>query len=107
MMAAPVEAYFDTNVFDHIHKGIGMTAADLQLMKDRIRDGRVSLRLSAINLEEVLAAVERDPAIAFEELRLMVDLCGLEQIIKPHNVLISARKSSPRMQTVSRSPHRS
>src|SRR5262245_24876348 len=89
MTNAESSVYFDTNTFDHIYKRIGgVTAADLELLKLRIKEGDVRVRFSIVNIEEVLLAVQKDAAVAFGELRLIVDLCGTQTIIKAHEVVL-------------------
>jgi hypothetical protein len=77
--------YFDTNVYDHIYKGIGVTADDVALLRGRIQEGRVLLRPGILNFEETLAAVSTAPGIAFPELRLIVELAGISPIMKPYD----------------------
>lgn len=81
--------YFDTNVFDHLHKGIGAIPADAVLLTERVCEGRLSILLSVMNLEEVLSAVPLDPALALAELRLIANLVDLTHIIKPPHLLLS------------------
>jgi predicted nucleic acid-binding protein len=81
--------YFDTNIFDHLHKGICVTPADVQFLKQRVSDGRLSILLSMINLEEVLMAVPTHRALALAELQLMEDLVDFTHIIKPFQELLT------------------
>ncbi len=81
--------YFDTNIFDHLHKGIGATTADLELLKARVVDGRLRILFSAINLEEVVSAVFADQALTLAELQLIANLVDLHHIIKPSDMLLT------------------
>lgn len=82
-------AYFDTNVFDHIHKEIGVTGAGLLALRSAVRAGRISILLSVLNLEEVLSALASSPAHAIAELRLILGLADWQRLVKPPNLLLS------------------
>ncbi len=80
--------YFDTNVFDHIHKGIGVTEADRLALRSAVKTGRISLVLSFLNLEEVLSSMESSPSQANAELQLILDLADWQRLVKPPNMLL-------------------
>jgi hypothetical protein len=80
--------YLDTNVYDHLHKLIEVTVEDVEVLKTRVREGRIRIKASVINVEEVLSAVAIVPDVAFAELRLIEELAGLSTVIKPHEFLI-------------------
>ncbi|MFQ5853753.1 MAG: hypothetical protein ACE5JU_24605 [Candidatus Binatia bacterium] len=81
--------YFDTNVFDHIHKGIGITKADLLALRSALGAGKISILLSYLNLEEALSALDSCPALAKAELQLILDLADWKRMVKPANMLLS------------------
>jgi len=80
--------YFDTNIFDHIHKGIRVTPDDVQFLKQRVRDGRLSILSSIINLEEILMLASGDRDLAVAELQLIDELVDCNHILKPFHQLI-------------------
>jgi hypothetical protein len=89
MTPIPTTVYFDTNIFDHLYKGIRATPGDVQFLKQRVSDGRLSILVSVINLEEMLMMVPSDRALAVEELQLMDELADRTHIIKPFHELIA------------------
>ena len=46
--------YFDTNIFDHLVKGIGITEAEERALRSAVNSGHISVLLSYLNLEEVM-----------------------------------------------------
>lgn len=80
--------YLDTNVFDHIHKGIDVTEADLLALRSAVENGRISILLSVLNLEEALCAFEQSPTQAIAELRLTLELAERGQLVKPPGMLL-------------------
>lgn len=80
--------YFDTNVFDHIHKGIGVTEADWLALRSAVKNGRISILLSVLNLEEALCALEQSPTQAIAELRLTLELVEKGRLVKPPSMLL-------------------
>lgn len=80
--------YFDTNVFDHIHKGIDVTEADRLALRSAVENGRISILLSVLNLEEALCALEQSPTQAIAELRLTLDLVEKGRLVKPAGMLL-------------------
>lgn len=80
--------YFDTNVFDHIHKGIGVTEADWLALRSAVQKGRISILLSILNLEEALCALEQSRTQAIEELQLILELAEKGQLVKPPSLLL-------------------
>ncbi len=81
--------YFDTNIFDHLHKGIRVTPDDVQFLKQHVSDGRLSILASIVNLEEVLTMASRDRDLAVKELQLIEGLVDCNRIIKPFHKLIA------------------
>lgn len=81
--------YFDTNVFDHIHKRLGVADSDLSALYSAVKAGKISILLSVLNLEEILAALDSCPDLAMAELRLILDLADWQRFVKPTNMLLS------------------
>jgi len=84
-----MKVYCDTNVFDHIHKGLGVTDGDLRTLRSAIQRGDVSIFLSVLNIEESLAAIRADPALAIRELWLVLELADWNGILKPPDILVT------------------
>lgn len=82
-------AYFDTNVFDHIHKRIGVTESDLTRLRSLIRAGKLSVLLSILNLEETVPLLNSSPELAIAELKLILCLTDWQRLLKPPNLLLS------------------
>lgn len=82
-------AYCDTNVFDHIHKRIGVTETDMLALRSAIQDGRLSILLSLANLEETLGALESFPDTALAELQLILELTDWNKLVKPAHLLLT------------------
>jgi hypothetical protein len=80
--------YFDTNIYDHLHKGIRATPDDVQFLKQRVCDGRLSILSSIINLEEILMMASEDRDLAVAELQLIDELVDCNYILKPFHQLI-------------------
>lgn len=81
--------YCDTNVFDHIHKRLGVMDSDLRTLKSAIQRGDVSILLSVLNVEESLAAIKRDPTLAIRELWLILELADWNRILKSPGILVT------------------
>lgn len=82
-------AYFDMNVFDHIHKRIGVTESDLTRLRSLIRAGKLSVLLSILNLEETVPLLNSSPELAIAELKLILCLTDWQKLLKPPNLLLS------------------
>lgn len=82
-------AYFDTNVFDHIHKRISVTDSDLSALRSAVKAGKISILLSVLNLEETLAALDSCPDLVMAELQLILDLADWQRFVKPTDMLLS------------------
>lgn len=81
-------AYFDTNVFDHIHKRIGVTDSDLMALRSAVKAGKVSIPFSILNIEETGSALGSNPALAIQELRLILELADRGKLLKPPDQLL-------------------
>lgn len=80
--------YCDTNVFDRIHKRLGVTDSDLHALKAAAKKAHLSILLSVLNIEEVLAAIRADPTLAIRELWLILELADWRRILKPPDILV-------------------
>jgi hypothetical protein len=78
--------YFDTNVFDHIFKNLGVTTAEQNAMRRAVSSGKIRIVLSYLNLEEVLTAALKRPSFAFAELRFILEIVDKSLFVKPANV---------------------
>jgi hypothetical protein len=70
--------YLDTNVYDHIAKGL----IPAEPLIDARRRGEVTGHLSAPNVEELLGDWERDSEAAVKRLQLADHLVGFENFLK-------------------------
>lgn len=82
--------YFDTNVFDHLVKRENnVTAADEKELRLAVQDGKISIPISLINLEEALCALENYPKEASKNYKIISDLSDCRKIIKtPRQMLL-------------------
>ena len=86
--AFPRVAYFDTNVFDNIFKRRNnVTVQDEMRLRSTLARGSLSVLLSIINIQETIDA--RKPEIVLPQLRLILDLTGWDQFVKPHDLVLT------------------
>jgi hypothetical protein len=84
-----LNVYLDTNVFDHILKKIDFTDADLQLLKNAISDGKISILRSVTLVEEILPAINAsDPELANRKKQLLMELTDPSKLVKYHTELL-------------------
>jgi hypothetical protein len=84
----PRVVYFDTNVFDNILKRTNnVTAEDEMRLRSTLAGGSLSILLSIINIQETIDA--RKPEIVLPQLRLILDLTGWDQFVKPHDLVLT------------------
>ncbi len=81
-------AYFDTNVFDHIHKKIDFTEKDKVSLQSAVDEGKICILLSILNIEEVTSAIGPRPDLAVAELKLILDLADCDRLLKSQDQLI-------------------
>ncbi|MGD0949302.1 MAG: hypothetical protein ABSA52_17975 [Candidatus Binatia bacterium] len=74
--------YFDTNVYDHINKRLGVSDGDVAYLRRYLRAGGVVLRLSVFNLEEAVGLVRSRPHAARTLANLMRDLASLDKFFR-------------------------
>src|SRR5262245_41702122 len=84
-----MNAYFDTNVFDHISKGIGVKNTDSAVLRSAIKTGTISIVLSYLNLEEALSALQQSASLALAQLRLVLELAEERHFVKPLHMLLA------------------
>jgi len=82
------KVYLDTNVFDHIHKGIGVTEAERVILRSAVDTGKISILLSYLNIEEALSAIKSCPETGLGELRLILDVVDRKNPIKEARILL-------------------
>jgi hypothetical protein len=81
--------YFDTNLYDHLHKRIGVTDTEVDYLVSAVKKGEISVLPSVRNIEEVLSCREADLPTAAAELQLIFDLTGgARRLIRPQNELL-------------------
>lgn len=84
-----LNVYLDTNVFDHILKKIDFTDADVQLLKNAISDGKISISRSVTLVEEILPAINAsDPELANRKKQLLMELTDPSKLVKNHTELL-------------------
>jgi hypothetical protein len=93
--------YLDTNVFDHIHKRLGVSDGDVSALKAAKAKGSVCFLLSLSVFEEVFCAIKSDPVLGIRELLLVYEFADLERVLKPVQLLVmgeitSYAKGAPR-----------
>jgi hypothetical protein len=79
--------YLDTNVFDHIDKGL-IADAEVLSAQAAFACGKMRGYVSLSTLEELLGPWEGDRARAVRQLHLARNLVGFERILKPQNELL-------------------
>lgn len=82
-------AYFDTNVYGHILNRVCVTDEQVSLLRTAVREGRLRILASDVNIDEIVAAFASNPTEATERLRLLLELTDLESdLLKPQNELL-------------------
>jgi len=81
--------YFDTNVFDHIYKRTSISESDLLALDSAVKTGKISVLPSITNFEEVVCVLVSRPNLAIAELRLILRLTDIQNLLKPHFLLVS------------------
>jgi len=74
--------YFDTNVYDHINKRLGVSGGDVGYLRRYLKAGGAVLRLSVFNLEEAVGLVRSRPHAARTLANLMRDLASLDKFFR-------------------------
>src|SRR5437867_10147920 len=79
--------YFDTNVFDHIDKGL-ITDPEVEELRAAITGKRLDVHLSIADVEELLGQWESDRAAAIRKLRVAGDLVGFDRLLLPAQAIL-------------------
>jgi hypothetical protein len=95
------KVYLDTNVFDHMHKRLGVSNGDISALKAAKAKGSVSFLLSIPVFEEVFCAIKSDPVLGIRELLLVFEFADWARVLKPAHLLVmdeiaSYAKGGPR-----------
>jgi hypothetical protein len=81
--------YFDTNVIDHlIKKKNGVTIDNKKLLRSLVKENKISIPLSIINLEEAFSALENYPDEARRQYLFLSELVDYNKIIKAPDQLL-------------------
>ncbi len=80
--------YFDRNVFHHIRDKKDVTDGDIQVLKEAIACGRITIFRSLTLIEETLPVLKSSVGIAKVEKQLLVDLTESKKVIKPPEELL-------------------
>jgi hypothetical protein len=81
--------YFDSNVFDHIHKCIGISKKNIKSLLTAFKTGKISVLASILNIEEILFIHKQSPSQAKKEIKLILQMTDLKKrMIKPPDILL-------------------
>lgn len=80
--------YFDTNVFDHIERRYDISDWDVYILERAIKDEKIAIVLSFLNLEEILFLVQKQPERASARINLILRLANLRLFIKSQEIVI-------------------
>lgn len=81
--------YFDTNVFDHIERHLhGVTDWDLYVLRRAVKDEKIAIVLSFLNVEETLFIVESQPERAQARIKLILGLASNRLFVKSQELII-------------------
>lgn len=83
--------YFDTNIFDHLlNKKNSVTKEDEKAVRLTVKEGKIEIPLSLVNLEEAFIALEDYPDEAKKTFNIISELSSRNKIIKPPEELLTA-----------------
>jgi predicted nucleic acid-binding protein len=99
-----VIVYFDTNVFAHIEQRKDVSEWDVYVLQRAVKDGKIAIVLSYVNIEETLFIVKSQPERAKAEVYLMLDLADFRLFIKSQEIVIGDDIRSYALGTPSVSP---
>lgn len=86
---ATKSVYLDTNVFDHMHKKLGVSNGDILALKAAKAKGSSSFLLSISVFEEVFCAIKSDPVLGIRELLLVFEFADWARVLKPAHLLVT------------------
>jgi hypothetical protein len=82
-------AYLDTNVFNHLHKKIGCTGADIANLRKAIYGRQLSVPLSIHTLEEILLVDKARPQWLVAQVKLTLSIASFRRLVKPCDQLLA------------------
>jgi len=82
-------AYLDTNVFDHLHKKIGCTSADIANLRKAIYGRQLSVPLSIHTLEEIMLVGKVRPEWMVAQVKLTLSIASFRRLVKPCDQLLA------------------
>ena len=74
--------YFDTNIYNHIHKKDCIADAGIQLLYEKVQNKSLLIVQSLFNIEEIFSAFEKDCNLAIGELTILKSFAENGHIIK-------------------------
>ena len=77
--------YFDTNVFDHLERLIGVTEWDVYRVKRAVKHECIRVVLSYLNIEETLFLVSWEPKKAEAIVKLIFELSDKHLVARGHH----------------------
>lgn len=80
--------YLDTNVFDHIQKRHGVSEADYQALKEAVKDTKISVVASFLNIEEVMFTINAFPPKGRAQLQLILELADFNKFVRSQDEII-------------------
>jgi hypothetical protein len=82
-------AYLDTNLFDHLYKKIGCTAADIADLRKAVYGRDLSIPLGIHVLEELLLNQRASPQELVARVKLTLSIASIRRMVKPCDQLIA------------------
>ncbi len=82
-------AYLDTNLFDHLYKKIGCTAADIADLRKAVYGRGLSIPLGIHVLEELLLNQRASPQELVARVKLTLSIASIRRMVKPCDQLIA------------------
>ncbi|HEY1851846.1 MAG TPA: hypothetical protein VGG60_12525 [Candidatus Binataceae bacterium] len=82
-------AYLDTNLFDHLYKKIGCTAADIADLRKAVYGRDLSIPLGIHVLEELLLNQRASPQELVARIKLTLSIASIRRMVKPCDQLIA------------------
>jgi predicted nucleic acid-binding protein len=82
-------AYFDTNVFDQLHKNTdGAADAHERALRAALSSRRITIVVGHTNIREILAALRRSPEIVGPELSLIASIVDWNYFVRLHSIIL-------------------
>ena len=80
--------YLDTNVFDHIQKRHGVTDEDFHALREAVKDKKLSVVASFLNIEEVMFTIQLSPPKGRAQLELILELADFSKFVRSQDEII-------------------